>query len=99
MPAAIAPEDRLLEADHPEAIHVATPTTTLVTHADEQESLDLRVDLVEDLHGDLLLLERRPGDLHQLALEQIAGRQQEEDEEDDQHRLPGERDDARRSPR
>ena len=80
------------------AIHETTPTTTLGNHQHQQESFDLGIDLVEDLNGDFPALERRPGDLHQLALEQVAGGEQEEDEEDDQHRFAGEGRDACRSP-
>ena len=54
-------------------------------HLHEQERLDLPIDLLEDLHGDLLLRQRRPDDLHQLAPVEIARRQQEVDEEEDQH--------------
>ena len=75
--------------------HSARP----VEHADQcagedldaEEAADLLVDVVHDLDRELLLRQRRSGDLHQLALEQVAGDQEEEDEEQDHRELPEER--------
>ena len=56
-------------------------------HLHAHEALDLQVDVVEDLHGDLLLRERRPGNLDELAFVEIAGDEKEVDEEQHQHEL------------
>ena len=45
------------------------------------------VDLVEDLYRDFLLRQRRSGDLHQLALVEIAGDEEKVDEEQDHREL------------
>ena len=59
-------------------------------HLDADEALDLLVDFVEDLHRDLLLRQLRTGDLHELALVEIAGDQEEVDEEQNHGELADE---------
>ena len=60
---------------------------------DEQHEhvvLDRRVDVFEDVHRDLFLRQRRPRQLDELALERVAGEQQEEHEEHDHRGLRNE---------
>src|SRR5688572_7389445 len=56
------------------------------------------VDVVQDLNRDLLSLQRRSGELHEFPLDEIAGGEKEEDEKEDEGGLPGERDEAGRTP-
>ncbi len=49
------------------------------------------------MHGDLLLAQRRPGQLDQLALEGVARQQQEEHQEDHHRRLAEEHHHAARA--
>ena len=58
------------------------------------EALDLLIDLVEDLHRHPLFRECRSGDLDDLALVEIAGDEQEVDEEEDHGKLPEEAEEA-----
>ena len=59
-----------------------------------EEAADLLVDLVHDLDGDLLPRQRRSGDLHELPLVEIAGDQEEVDEEQHDRELSEEREQA-----
>ncbi|EEF26946.1 conserved hypothetical protein [Ricinus communis] len=59
--------------------------------------LDGAVDVLQDVHGDLLFRQRRPGQLHELALEGVARQQQEEHQEDHHRRLADEAHHAHRT--
>src|SRR5688500_13603604 len=57
------------------------------------------VDLVQDLNRDLLFLQRRPGQLHELALEKVARREKEKHKEEDERGLAAECDETGGAPR
>ena len=59
-------------------------------HLHPHETLDLQVDVVEDLHRDLLLRERAAADLDEFALVEISGHEKEVDEKQHEHELSGE---------
>ena len=67
-----APERRLLQPDHRERDPGRHADDDARHDANDEEPGDLVVDLVQDLDGDLLLLQRGPGKLHELAFEQVA---------------------------
>ena len=58
-------------------------------HLHAHETLDLQVDFVEDLHGDLFFRQRAAADLDELPLVEIARDQKEIDEKQHQDELPG----------
>jgi hypothetical protein len=82
-----APDDVVLHAEPPERHTRRHGDDDAREHGHAEEAADLRVDLVHDLDGDLLLRERRPRDLHQLAFVQVAGNEEEVHEEQHHSRL------------
>lgn len=88
MPARMPQITTCLTPNHHSAHAVAAPTSALVEHLHLDEALDLPVDLVENLDGDLLLRERGAGNLHQLPLEQVTRDEHEVDEKQDDDELP-----------
>jgi len=77
-----APERGLLQPNRPECNPRCNSDDHAGDDADEEKPGDLVIDLVEDLNGDFLLLQRRPGQLDEFAFEKITGREQEENKEE-----------------
>ena len=89
-----------MPASRPQMMNWFTPNTPQRRHRRDRddeagqqlnadEAGDLRVDLVEDLDGQLFLPQRRSGDLHDLSLVEITGDEEEVDEKEDHRELAG----------
>ena len=85
-----APDDVLPEPKHQSAMLVSTPTSALVSTWTRRKPLICWLMSSMIWTRDLLLGQRRSGDLHQLPLEEIAGHQQEEHQEQHHRELPEE---------
>src|ERR1700750_37541 len=77
----------MIDAEPPEGDGGGHRNERAREHLHAHEAFNLQVDVVENLHRDLLLRERAAADLDEFALVQIAGDEKEVDEKENEHEL------------